>query len=471
MSQPLHCAAVDLGAGSGRVIVGTWENNRLTTTEVHRFPNQFNSVAGHDYWDIPRLWREIQDGLLAARRTFPTLASVGIDSWAVDHVLINNLGRPVFPTHAYRDARTQLLLTELDQNGAEKIYDLTGIPNVFYNTSLQLQETVRSCPAITTLATRCLLIPDYINFLLTGRQENELSNASSTQLLDVRSNHWSPAALAHFGIPSSWFSTPITGGTTLGPVRNCGGLDGLAVIAVPSHDTAAAFDAMPASPGGDDLFISSGTWSLVGFESDQPVISSDARLSRIANERTGDGRYRPLCNVIGLWLLNQTLLDFPVRPKRSSDWTKLLRAAAALPAPPLLLDVADPAFANPSSMREAINQQLRARSSEPPATLVAYVRLICDSLGLGHAQALRKFQSLTGRTFKRILIVGGGAKNPLLCQATANASGLPVYACDIEGSAIGNIAAQLIALGGVANKAAFRAALTSQLKPRIYQAK
>ncbi len=471
MPSPLHCAAVDLGASSGRVIVGTWENNRLTTTEVHRFANQFRSLAGHDYWDIPGLWYEIQTGLAAARRAFPSLASIGVDSWGVDHVLVNHRGRPVFPTHAYRDPRTQPLLAELESDGAEKIYAQTGIPNVFYNTSLQLQETIRSCPAITQLASRCLLIPDYFNFLLTGRLENELSNASTTQLLDVHSDTWSAEALEHFGIPASWFTQPIHSNTTLGPVRANGELDGINVIAVPSHDTAAAYDAMPAAPDGQDLYLSSGTWSLVGFESHHSILGPDARTSRIANERTGDGQYRPLTNVIGLWLLNETIKEFPSIPKSKTDWRKLLRAAADLPAPAQLLDVADPAFANPASMRAAVDQHLAAHSAKTPDSLAGYVRLTCDSLGLGHAQALHKFQSLTGRTFKRILMVGGGAKNALLCQATANAAGIPVYAYDIEGSATGNLASQLIALGAVADRTAFRAAFTAQLKPSIYKPK
>ncbi len=465
---PLHCAAVDLGASSGRVIVGTWENQRLVTTEVHRFSNQFHSRDGYDTWDLPRLWHEIQTGLLAARRQFPNLASVGIDSWAVDHVLINNLGSPVAPTHAYRDPRTQPLLAALEKNGAEKIYALTGIPNVFYNTSLQLQASLRADPSLRQRATRCLLLPDYFNFLLTGRQENELSNASSTQLLDVHSDQWSHEALAHFDLPSSWFSPPIRSGTALGVVRGCGALDGLKVIAVPSHDTAAAFDAMPAAADGHDLYLSSGTWSLVGFESPLPLLGADARLARIANERTGDGRYRPLTNVIGLWLLNQTLDDFPQRPKSSDDWQQLLHAAAELPAPTALLDVADPAFANPPSMRAAIDAQLSSRGLPPPSSLISYIRLICDSLGQGHADALRRFEKLTGRNFRRILVVGGGAKNPLFCQATANAARIPVHACEIEGSATGNLASQFIALGGVASLADFRAAFSSQLKPTLY---
>jgi rhamnulokinase len=497
-AKPVHCAAVDLGATSGRVIVGTWTGRRLGLTEVHRFANRFTTVGGHDYWDVPGLWAEIVTGLRAARRRFPRLASVGVDTWGVDHVLLNDRGRIVFPTHAYRDARTQRGLQRLAHTRAalERIYAATGIPNVFYNTSLQLGETVASCPAVTDLATRCLCLPDYFNFLLSGRAENEISIASTTQLLDVHGRDWSRAALAHFHVPAGWFTRPILAGTVLGPVRGLPELAGVKVIAAPGHDTACAYDAMPADPGGEDLYISSGTWSLVGFESDRPVLGPGALAARISNERTGDGRYRPLTNVIGLWLLEQTLKEFAARPRNDREWAALLRRAGACEpsgrsqavraqfsrspndpscagASPFalgpLLDVADPAFVNPPSMRAAIDAQLRRRRRPVPRELAGYVRLICDSLGQGHADALRAFEQLAGRKFRRILIVGGGSKNSLLGQATADASGLPVHAFTLEGTATGNIASQLIGLGAARNLAEVRGVIARQIEPVVYQ--
>jgi len=319
MPSTLYSAAVDFGATSGRVILGSWSKNRLTLTEVHRFPNAFRTLDGHDYWDVGTLWHEAQIGLRAAVAALPRgakLASVGVDVWGVDFALVNDAGRLVFPIHAYRDARTQPGLQRLANTRAalERIYAATGIPNVFYNSSLQLEESVASCPALTDLATRCLFLPDYFNFLLSGRMENELTIASTSQLLDVHSTDWSGAALKHFRLPPQWFSKPILSGTRLGKVKNFPELAGVQVIAVPGHDTAAAYDAMPASPDGTDLFISSGTWSLVGFESDAPVLGADALAARISNERIGDGRYRPLTNVIGLWLLEGTMKNFATRP-------------------------------------------------------------------------------------------------------------------------------------------------------------
>src|SRR3954468_18768588 len=357
-SKTIHCAAVDLGATSGRVIVGTWSRQRLTLTEVHRFPNGFKSLGGHDYWDIPGLWTEIVTGLREAKKRFPALASVGVDTWGVDHVLLNDAGRLVFPTHAYRDHRTQAGLQKLANTRAalERIYAATGIPNVFYNSSLQLAETVASCPAVTDLATRCLFLPDYFNYLLSGRMENEISFASTTQLLDVHGTDWSRATLDYFHIPANWFTKPILANTVLGPIQpevarvlrtstepakpnsKRGSAGRLAlpenkVIAVPGHETAAPYDAMPANPAGGDVYISSGTWSLVGFESDTPVLGTEALAARISNERIGDGRYRPLTNVIGLWMLEGTLKDFASRPGTDKEWAALITAAEKLPVP------------------------------------------------------------------------------------------------------------------------------------------
>ncbi|MBL9213970.1 MAG: rhamnulokinase [Opitutaceae bacterium] len=468
--KSLSCAAVDLGATSGRVIVGSWNGRRLDLAEVHRFANRFHSAGGHDYWDVPGLWTEIAAGLRAAKQRFPALASVGVDTWGVDHVLVNDAGRLVFPTHAYRDARTRPGLQRLAHTRAalERIYAATGIPNVFYNASLQLAETVASCPAVTDLATRCLFLPDYFNFLLAGRMENEITIASTSQLLDVHGTGWSRVALDHFHIPPTWFTPPLRAGTVLGPVRGVPELQGVRLVAVPGHDTACAYDAMPADPAGGDLYLSAGTWSLIGFESDRPVLGPEAMAARVSNERIGDGRYRPLTNVIGLWLLEQTLREFTARPKDDGGWRRLIAAAERLPAPTAWLDVADPAFANPPSMRAAIDGQLRRRKLRAPAQLAGYVRLICDSLGRGHADALRAFERLAGRRFRRILLVGGGSKNRLLCQATADACRLPVHAYTLEGTAVGNLASQLVALRAVPDLAAFRGCLGRQLRPSVY---
>jgi rhamnulokinase len=473
MASTIYSAAIDLGATSGRVILGKWAKNRLTLSEVHRFPNAFRSVGPHDYWDVGTLWHEVQTGLRKAAAALPrgaSLASVGVDTWGVDHVLVNDAGRLVFPLHAYRDNRTQPGLKHLGDTRAalERVYAATGIPNLFYNTSLQLAEVVASCPAIADLATRCLFLPDYFNFLLSGRMENELTIASTSQLLDVHAADWSRPALDHFHIPAQWFTKPVLAGTKLGTVQGIPELKGTRVIAVPGHDTACAYDAMPAAADGNDLYLSSGTWSLIGFESDKPVLGSAALAAGISNERIGDGRYRPLRSVIGFWLLEGVMKEFPKKPKTEPERAALNAAAAALPPPKVLLDVADPAFANPPSMRAAIDAHLKRHRGTPPKNLAGYVRLICDSLGCGHADAKASFEQMTGRKFNRILVVGGGSRNRLMCQATADAAGIPVVSFSLEGTAVGNLARQLIALGAVKNLATFRHLLGATLEQQAY---
>jgi rhamnulokinase len=481
MPKILHTAAIDLGATSGRVILGAWAANRLTLTEVHRFPNAFRSLNGHDYWEIGGLWHEILTGLRKAAAALPKgaqIASLGVDCWGVDYALVNDAGRLVFPVHAYRDSRTQRGLKRLGNTRAalSRIYAATGIPNVFYNTSLQLEEVVASCPAVEDLATRCLFLPDYFNFLLSGRMANELTIASTSQLLDVSSRDWSRAALDHFRIPPQWFSKPVLAGTKLGRLTPetrtavaSPAFEATQVIAVPGHDTACAYDAMPAAPDGSDLYISSGTWSLVGYESETPLLGSRALEARVANERIGDGRYRPLTNVIGLWLLEGTLKSFASRPSNDREWAALIAAAEKLPKPAALLDVTDSAFANPLSMKDAIDAQLKRRKLAAPRNLAGYTRLICESLGQGHADAMRAFEAMSGRRFNRILIVGGGSKNRLLCQATANAARVPVVSFALEGTAVGNIARQLIAIGAVKDLATFRRHLSANLKQTVYR--
>lgn len=472
MAKVIYIAAVDLGATSGRVILGAWSGTQLTLTEAHRFPNAYRDLGAHTYWEIGTLWHEVQTGLRKAAALLPRgakLASVGVDTWGCDHVLVNDAGRLVFPVHAYRDARTQAGLKALAANGASRIYAATGIPNVFYNTSLQLAEAVARCPAVTDLATRCLFLPDYFNYLLCGRMENELTVASTSQLLDVHgSGEWSRAALSHFHIPAEWFTGPIKPGTRLGRVINFPELAGAQVIAVPSHDTASAYDAMPAAEDGNDLYLSSGTWSLIGFESKTPVLGAEAEKARVANERTGDGNFRPLTNVVGLFLLEQIMKDFKLRPQSDREWAALITAAEKQPAPAGLLDTTDAAFTSPTSMKAAIDAQLKKRKLAAPKNLAGYARLICDSIGSGHAKAVAAFERMTGRKFRRILMVGGGSKNRLLCQATADAAGIPVVSFNLEGTAVGNMARQLIALKAVKDLKTFRRLLGATLQQKTY---
>jgi len=468
--KTMHCAAVDLGATSGRVIVGTWSHGLLELKEVHRFPNQFRTLGGRDYWDVPYLWNEARKGLIEAKKLFPKLASVGVDAWGVDHVLVDRDGRMVYPTHAYRDTRTEKLSKNLDRSGLPHVYALTGIPNFSYNTSLQLQETLQAVPSVATAAARCLFLADYFNFLLSGKMENELSISSHSQLLDVHGQSWSPKALKFFGVPAKLFpKAPARSPKALGRVRDFDELGDVESIMVPGHDTACAFAAMPASEDGSDFYLSSGTWSLLGCESKTPILGTKALAARISNERMGQGTFRPLKASLGMWLIEQILPELKTYPKSSDDWDELIAAATAAPASRVRLDVTDRALFRPVSMRKAIDLQLRGRGGRPPTKVADYLRLICDSLAESHRDAMRDFETFAGRKFNRVLMVGGGSKNKLLCQATADACGVPLVSFEIEGSAVGNIAHQLIALGAVPDLATFRRQFARGLQQTIYQ--
>ena len=254
----------------------------------------------------------------------------------------------------------------------------------------------------------------------------------------------------------------------LGPVTGIPELRGVASVLVPGHDTACAFAAMPAAVDGSDLFLSSGTWSLLGIESDVPLLGPGALGARVSNERSGDGRYRPLISCLGLWLLERVLLGFSRRPQTPPAWRRLIAEAGAAPAPGDQLDHRDNDLVNPTSLRAAIDAQLGRRRLRVPRDPAAYARLICASLGSGHADAVHALERLSGRRFGRILMVGGGSQNRLLCQETADAAGMPVDSYALEGAAAGNIAAQLVALGVIRDIAAFREVYSRQLRKVAY---
>lgn len=471
MKKPFHAAAIDLGATSGKIILGSYTDSRLTLREVHRFPNAFYTLGNHCYWDIPKLFAEVVEGLQKAKELEPDLASCGVDTWGVDYALLDVTGRLVFPIHAYRDRRTEPFFEKLAENGIAEVFAWTGIQNLSLNTSLQLQETLTNCSGIRETATRCLLLPDYFNYLLSGKQENEISILSTAQLLDIDSTHLSQQTLDFFQIPSGWFSSPALSPQRLGKLTGHDGLREVEVVMVPGHDTSCAYDAMPSLAGSNDVFISSGTWSLIGFKSDSPVLGADALANQVSNERLGDGRYRPIKNCLGLWLLEQILTVFPDRPQNNQDWKDLIQVALETSPFSYQLDVTDRSLFHPKSMKTAIDTQITSQGHVAPENLVGYTRLICDSLGQGHADAIRAFESMTHRTFDRILIVGGGSRNALLCQATADAAKLPVHSFNLEGSAVGNIANQLVAMGIVPDLNTFRKNFAAELTPTIYDPK
>ena len=462
-----HCAAVDLGATSGRVIVGSFSDEGLSLNEVHRFPNGFHTLGKYAYWDLGGLFDEVQKGLLEAKRVFPDLASCGVDTWGVDHVLLDKTGRLCFPVHAYRDERTEPFLKAMKSDGGDKsLYDWTGLPPINYNTSLQLAETVNAFPHLRDVVDRVLFLPDYFNYLLSGRMANEVSIASTGQILDVSTGSLSLDALDYFKIPHQWFEEPTKAGCLLGKIQGIPALEDVEVVLAPGHDTSCAFEAIPQS--GQSLLVSAGTWLLTGGLTRQPATGEEAFSLGVSNERDGQGNPRPNKILLGLWLLEKTFDSFSSVPESAAEWDALIEAAEDEPEAVLCIDTRDESLFNPSDMRAAIDANLVRQGGVPPKSLAGYTRLICDSLGKSVATTAHKFSQMTGTDFDSISIVGGGSKNRLLCQRIADLSGWPVSSYNLEGTTVGNIGYQLLGLGVIPSMQAFREAIGPKLSPQTY---
>ncbi|GEA88869.1 rhamnulokinase [Cellulomonas cellasea] len=473
--------AVDLGATSGRVIAGRVEGGRLVTEETGRFPNVPVSAPGPGgratlHWDVLRLWAGVQDGLAAAARRFGAVTSVGIDGWAVDHGLLDAdgalLGNPVH----YRDPRTADAPRRLfERITPERHYALTGVQLQPFNTVFQLVAAAGT--AQLAAARRALLIPDLLASWLTGEQVAELTNASTTGLLDATTRTWSTevtaAASALAGVDvAALLPRLVAPGSVVGAVRpevgRALGLDGTTVVAVGSHDTASAVAAVPVA-GRDAAWISSGTWSLVGLELDAPVLTEASRAANFTNELGVHGTVRYLRNVTGLWLLEQALATWAAQG-RPQELEPLLRQAADVPGLRCVVDVDDPAFAAPGDVPARIADVARATGQPAPSGPAEVVRVVLDSLALAHARAVRQAAGLAGRDVAVVHLVGGGARNALLCRLTADATGLPVEAGPAEGTATGNLLVQAAAAGDVGDDlAAMRAVVRASTPTRRYE--
>ncbi|MER7417322.1 FGGY-family carbohydrate kinase [Micromonospora peucetia] len=439
MSAEAHVAAVDLGASSGRVMAARVGSGRLELVETHRFRNDPVRVAGTLHWDVLALYRGVLDGL----RSAGPVASIGIDTWAVDYGLLDATGALLGNPVHYRDGRTEGVGDRVArQLGPERLYATTGLQHLPFNTLYQLVAAADTPPL--AMADRLLLIPDLIAYWLTGEIGAEVTNASTTQLYDLRRRAWATDLILDAGIRPELFPPLREPGTRIGPVLPALGLPGEpAVVAVGSHDTASAVVGVPAA-GEHFAYISCGTWSLVGVELDAPVLSEPSRRANFTNESGVDGTIRYLRNVMGLWPLQESL-----RGWGSTDLPALLRQAAREPAFRSVVDLDDPAFLPPGDMPGRVADACRRAGEPVPATPAATVRCILDSLALAHRHAVRQVQLLAGRHVDAVHVVGGGARNDLLCQLTADACGLPVFAGPVEATALGNVLVQARALGVV----------------------
>ncbi|WP_405608904.1 rhamnulokinase family protein [Streptomyces sp. NBC_00076] len=448
-------AAVDLGASSGRVMVGRVGPDSLELTEAHRFPNRPLRVPEGLRWDVLGLYGGVLDGLRAAgAHCGGRLDSLGIDSWAVDYGLLDAdgalLGNPVH----YRDSRTEGVAEKVWATvPAPELYAATGLQYAPFNTLYQLT-AARSSDQLAH-ARRLLLIPDLLTYWLTGEQGTELTNASTTQLIDPRTREWSYDIASRLGIDLGLFAPLRQPGDPAGVLRpqvleEVGFSGPVPVTAVGSHDTASAVAAVPA--GGERFaYICTGTWSLAGLELAAPVLSEKSRLANFTNELGLDGTVRYLRNIMGLWLLQEC-----VRAWGETDLGALLLDAAKVPALRFVVDAGDEAFLAPGRMPERIAEACRVSGQPVPASPAEITRCILDSLALAHRRAVADAQRLADHPVDVVHIVGGGTRNALLCQLTADACGLPVVAGPTEAAALGNVLVQARAHGFVGDLAGMR---------------
>jgi rhamnulokinase len=462
--------AIDLGAGSGRALVGEVTDAGLSFVEVHRFAYGPRPAAGHLRWDLARLEAGLRDGLAAARgaavRAGATLASVGVDAWGVDYGLIDRDGRVLEEPIAYRDARTDGVMDAVCARvGREAIFRRTGIQFMPINTVYQLVAHLRD--GLPPRADRLLMIPDLCHLLLSGARTGEYTNASTTQLLDAASGTWDEALLAELGLPRAMLPPLVQPGADLGPLRPAfAGADapGIRVVAPATHDTASAVVGTPLRPGW--AYISSGTWSLVGVERRAPLRSAGALAANFTNEGGAGGTIRFLRNVMGLWLLEACRREWG---SEAPDHDALVAGAAALPRAAGLIDVEDLALLNPPSMLAAIRAQLTAAGVVPPGEPAAIARVIFDSLAAGYARVIATIERLTGEPIPGIHVVGGGSRNSYLNQATADATGKPVLAGPVEATAAGNLIVQAVTAGRLASIADGRERLARSMPARAFE--
>lgn len=467
-----HVAAVDLGATSGRVVVAEVGPDGVRLDVVHRFPNTPVRLPDGLHWDVVGLFREIVEGLRSAVRATPDLAGLAVDSWAVDYALMRD-GRMVSTPFHYRDDRNAAAVERVHAVvDPSALYARNGLQHLPFNTVFQLVADGAHLDHADTL----LLVPDLIAHWLSGHVGAETTNASTTGLLDVRTGPlgakaWDTELATMLGIPAAILPPLVAPGETLGGLlphvaAELGGRQ-LTVTTVGSHDTASAVAGTVLGP--DDAYVSCGTWGLAGLELERPVLTEDARKAGFTNEGGVDGRTRFLHNVMGLWLLSESLRTWEREDGRSLDLATLLAGAAEAQAP-MLFDVDDPRFLAPGDIPARISAYAAEHGLPAPQGRAEVVRTILESLAEGFATTIHRAAALSGREVRRIQIVGGGALNTLLCQLTADRSGLEVLAGPVEATALGNALVQARTLGAVSGDLdALRALVGRTLEQQHYR--
>ncbi|MFM2485015.1 rhamnulokinase [Celerinatantimonas yamalensis] len=437
--------AVDLGATSARVMLAQFDplNQSLKLQQIHRFANHLVKRHGQLCWDIEHLENEIFTTLKALVVKGKQIDAIGVDSWGVDFICLDKLGHRLGEAVSYRDARTHQSSREFcEQLGFEKLYQQTGIQFQPFNTLFQLKALSQESTEWFDQIDKVLMLPDYFHYRLTGQYHWDYTNASTTGMLNCHSGQWLDELVRAAGANPNWFATTELPGTVIGR-WDVDDEHSIAVISPPTHDTAAAIAAAPLM-NDSTAYISSGTWSLIGIESPEPLTSSIAQLANLTNEGGANRQFRVLKNVMGMWLIEGILVHWP-----ALDICQLCQQSSEEKGFVSLIDPNDPCFINPHSMVEAIEDYCVSHGQPVPQSASALARCVFDSLALSYRDSLQQLEQASGRRFNAIRIVGGGSQNHLLNQLCADVCQLPVTSGPVEASALGNIGYQLIGLGAI----------------------
>lgn len=472
--------AVDLGAESGRVIVGTLNNEGIGIEVINRFPSRNTRILGTLYWDAPFIFAKIKEGLFEAVQKYgEEIVSIGVDTWGVDYGLLDSKGMLMGTPVHYRDDRTDGMMDDVfSQVSKETVYQETGIQFMQINTIYQLAAEKRSNLERLQAADRLLFTPDLLNYWLSGVKANEYSIASTSQLFNPTSKQWSRSILKGLGINESLLGEVVYPGTVLGPLHpklaeELGISHRIDVVATACHDTAAAVAAVPARPGETSAYLSSGTWSLLGIETEKPIINDRSMEANITNEGAADGGIRFLKNIMGLWILQECRRAWEAEG-RSIDYGRLAAEAEKVEKS-FILDVDDPRFLKPGrgadTMPARIDAWCKEENLSTPRTDAEYARGIIEGLAGAYARTLKAIGTVAEKEFQALHIIGGGCQNKLLNQLTADAVGIPVTAGPVEATAMGNLIYQVVGLGDLEDQAEGRARIVaggdvSRFEPR-----
>jgi len=447
-----HYLAFDFGAESGRALLGTLENGKISLQEVHRFPNGMLTVRGRYHWNIFRLYEEIKKSISICVNDLKIQPeSLAFDTWGVDFALLGADGSFLGLPYAYRDPHTNTAIEEVDKLIPKKrIYELTGIQFAQYNSLFQLYALQKNNAPQLSVAKHLLFMPDIFNYLLTGEMKTDFTFATTSQLYNPNTNNWEVELFNTIGIDPKIMNPIVKPGTVIGYVSESvckeTGLKPIPVIAVASHDTGSAIAAIPAE-GENWAYISSGTWSLMGVESPKAVINDDSMACNFTNEGGVEGTFRTLKNIMGLWLLQETRRAWSKDKKY--EYSELVVMAENAKPFEYLIDPDDSTFLNPESMPEAIKAYCKKTGQKVPEKHEEIVRCIFDSLALKYRYVAEQIKRVTGNKVEKINIIGGGSQNKLLCQLTADACDAVVIAGPSEGTGVGNLLMQSRALGHI----------------------